>query len=88
MHLVTRSYFEDFCKSFQPSFDEAKNFEAFVAYCAFSKYSGDNVSAVDLVYEGADPGIDSALLFLDDRAVFSVEELREALRKAHAGNFR
>ncbi len=77
MHLVTKSYFENFCKDFGAPYDEAKNFEAFVNYCVFSKYSGDNVEASDLVYEGADPGIDGAILFLDDRAVFSVEELKE-----------
>lgn len=77
MHLVTRSYFDTFCRNFAPPFDEAKNFEAFVNYCAFSKYSVDSVEVSDLVYEGADPGIDGAMLFLDDRAVFSTEELEE-----------
>lgn len=77
MHLVTKSYFESFCRDFGAPYDEAKNFEAFVNYCAFSKYSGDSVEASDLVYEGADPGIDGALLFLDDRAVFSLDELEE-----------
>ena len=51
----------------------------FAHYCVFSKFSADNVEVVDLVYEGADPGIDGAMLFLDDRAVFSAEELREIL---------
>lgn len=77
MHLVTKSYFDTFCKDFGAPYEESKNFEAFVSYCAFSKYSGDRVEASDLVYEGADPGIDGALLFLDDRAVFSPEELEE-----------
>lgn len=77
MHLVTKSYFDSFCRDFGAPYDETKNFEAFVNYCAFSKYSGDSVEASDLVYEGADPGIDGALLFLDDRAVFSLEELDE-----------
>lgn len=77
MHLVTKSYFESFCRNFAAPYDEAKNFEAFVNYCVFSKYSSDSVEASDLAYEGADPGIDGAFLFLDDRAVFSVEELEE-----------
>lgn len=80
MHLVTKSYFDNFCKDFGAPYNEAKNFEAFVNYCVFSKYSGDNVEAIDLVYDGADPGIDGALLFLDDRAVFSVEELKEVFQ--------
>ena len=77
MHLVTRSYFDGFCRDFGAPYDESKNFEAFVNYCVFSRYSGDSIEATDLVYEGADPGIDGALLFLDDRAVFSLEELDE-----------
>lgn len=80
MHLVTRSYFDTFCQDFAPPFSESKNFEAFVNYCVFSKYSGDNVEANELVYEGPDPGIDGALLFIDDRAVFSVEELDEIFK--------
>ncbi|WP_449222036.1 AIPR family protein [Tistrella mobilis] len=83
MHLVTKSYFETFCKNFEPPFNEAKNFEAFVAYCAYSQYSADNIEVTDLVYEGADPGIDGAMLFLDDRAVFSCEELEEIFEKSH-----
>lgn len=77
MHLVTKSYFDTFCTNFATSFDEAKNFEAFTAYCTFCRYSADNVESTDLVYDGADPGIDGAFLFLDDRAVFSAEELEE-----------
>ncbi|WP_286830931.1 MULTISPECIES: AIPR family protein [Kordiimonas] len=75
MHLVTQSYFDTFCQDFGASFEVTKNFEAFVNYCVFSKYSADRVEVTDLVYEGADPGIDGAMLFLDDRAVFSKEEL-------------
>ena len=82
MHLVTKSYFETFCKDFGAPYEESKNFEAFVNYCAFSKYTGDSVEASDLVYEGADPGIDGAFLFLDDRAVFSIEELDEIFQKS------
>ncbi|WP_373376065.1 AIPR family protein [Cupriavidus nantongensis] len=77
MHLVTKSYFDTFCKDFGAPYDEAKNFEAFINYCALSNFSGDSVEVSDLVYEGADPGIDGALLFLDDRAVFSLEELED-----------
>ncbi|MCO6363708.1 MULTISPECIES: AIPR family protein [unclassified Paracoccus (in: a-proteobacteria)] len=77
MHLVTRSYFESFCEDFAAPFEESKNFEAFTAYCAFTRYSADSVEATDLVYDGADPGIDGAFLFLDDRAVFHFDELEE-----------
>lgn len=80
MHLVTKSYFDDFCTNFGAPYTESKNFEAFANYCVFSKFSSDSVEVDDLVYEGADPGIDGAMLFLDDRAVFSVDELKEIFR--------
>ena len=79
MHLVTKSYFDNFVNEFAAPFDRDKNFEAFANYCVFSKFSADKVEVVDLIYEGADPGIDGAMLFLDDRAVFSADELREIL---------
>lgn len=79
VHLVTKSYLDNFCQDFGAPFDTAKNFEAFGNYCVFAKYSGDNVEVSDLIYEGADPGIDGAFLFLDDRAVFSLEELTEII---------
>ncbi|HYI85440.1 MAG TPA: AIPR family protein [Acetobacteraceae bacterium] len=82
MHLVTKSYLDAFSRDFGAPFDHSKNFEAFANYCAYSKYSGDSVEASDLVYEGADPGIDGAFLFLDDRAVFSKEELAEILEES------
>lgn len=82
MHLVTRSYFDNFCENFGAPFEESKNFEAFTAYCAFTRYSADNIEAADLVYDGADPGIDGALIFLDDRAVFSAEELEEIFKSS------
>lgn len=82
MHLVTKSYYDSFCGSFGAPFDFSKNFEAFANFCVFSKYSADNVEIVDLVYEGADPGIDGAMLFLDDRAVLNPEELEEILKNS------
>lgn len=77
MHLVTKSYFNTFCQNFGARYADTKNFEAFANYCIFSKYTGDSVEVPDLVYEGADPGIDGAFLFLDDRAVMSFDELNE-----------
>lgn len=77
MHLVTKSYFNTFCQNFGAPYTETKNFEAFANYCVFSKYSSDSIEVPDLVYEGADPGIDGAFLFLDDRGVMSLDELNE-----------
>lgn len=79
MHLVTSSYLDTFCQNFGAAFGSSKNFEAFVNYCVFAKYSADTIEVSDIIYEGADPGIDGAMLFLDDRAVFSSEELAEIL---------
>lgn len=77
MHLVTKSYFNTFCQNFGAPYSDSKNFEAFANYCIFSKYTGDSVEISDLVYDGADPGIDGAFLYLDDRAVMSLDELSE-----------
>lgn len=82
MHLVTKSYFDTFCHDFGAPFELTKNFEAFANYCVFSKYSADSVEISDLVYEGPDPGIDGAMLFVDDRAVFSDDELSEIFEKS------
>lgn len=79
MHLVTKSYFDTFCAEFNPPFELAKNFETFANYCVFAKHSADNVDPTDLVYEDADPGIDGAFVFVEDRAVFSVAELQDML---------
>ncbi|MEN3234920.1 AIPR family protein [Methylobacterium ajmalii] len=79
MHLVTQSYFNAFCQSFGAPYKDTKNFEAFANYCIFTKYTGDTVEVADLVYDGADPGIDGAFMYLDDRAVMSFEELAEIL---------
>ena len=87
MHLVTKSYLDAFCRDFSAPFDCNKNFEAFGNYCAFSKYSGDSVEVSDLVYEGADPGIDGAFLSLDDRAVFSLEELNEIFESSRREHY-
>lgn len=58
-----------------------QNFEAFVNYCAFSKYSGDKVEVSDLVYEGPDHGIDGAFYFRR-QSHFSTEELQEIFQNS------
>ncbi|WP_422357858.1 AIPR family protein [Qipengyuania flava] len=77
MHLVTKSYFDTFCRDFAAPFKETKNFEAFCNYCILARYTGDSIELADLVYEGEDPGIDGAFLLLDDRLVLSLAELEE-----------
>jgi hypothetical protein len=79
MHLVTKSYFGEFCAGFTPPYDEAKNFESFANYCIFLQFSSDEVEPSELVYEDADPGIDGAFIFAEDRAIFSIDELNKLL---------
>lgn len=79
MHLVTRSYFAEFQNEFTPPYSNSKNFECFANYCIFSQFSSDTVEPSELVYEDTDPGIDGAFIFIDDRAVFSLEELDRLL---------
>lgn len=79
MHLVTKSYFDEFCSEFTLPYNEAKNFECFANYCVFSQFSSDAVEPSELVYEDADPGIDGAFVFVEDRAIFSLDELEKLL---------
>lgn len=81
MHLVTKAYFSEFCTEFNPPYSDTKNFECFANYCVFSQFSSDTVEPSELVYEDADPGIDGAFVFVEDRAVFSLEELYRLLEE-------
>ncbi|HMQ94173.1 MAG TPA: AIPR family protein [Amaricoccus sp.] len=79
MHLVTKSYFDAFCEEYNFAKGETKSFEAFCNFCAANFLSDDDLNPEDLIYEGADPGIDCALLFVDGRAIFTVDELNVLL---------
>ena len=79
MHLVTKAYFNDFKVKNQLALDDSKSFEAFANFCVFSKFSPDKIDPQELVYEGDDPGVDGAMIFLDDRLISSRDELTEIL---------
>lgn len=79
MHLVTKSYFDAFCDEFAFEKGSTKSFEAFANYCINNRFSDDEVKPAELVYEGPDPGIDGAMLYVDGRLVLSEEELVEIL---------
>jgi hypothetical protein len=59
MHLVIEQHLADFQARFALALDQPKLFEAFTAYCALRLVSADHVDPTSLIYEGADPGIDS-----------------------------
>ncbi|MDQ1900074.1 AIPR family protein [Paracoccus sp. WLY502] len=79
MHLVTTSYFDAFCDEFAFEKGSTKSFEAFANCCINNRFSDDEVKPAELVYEGPDPGIDGAMLYVDGRLVLSEEELVEIL---------
>lgn len=79
MHLVTKSYFDAFCEEYNFAKGDTKSFEAFCNFCAANFFSDDDLNPEDLVYDGADPGVDGALLFVDGRAIYTVDELTALL---------
>ena len=79
MHLVIEQHLADFQARFALELDQPKLFEAFTAYCALRLVSADHVDPTSLIYEGADPGIDSILFFVDDSYVSSVDEFEDII---------
>lgn len=82
MHRVVRQHVEDFSKRFETAPSESKAFEAFVNYITLRKHSADEVTPQQLIYEGADPGIDGFSVVVDDSYVGTVEELDEVLQRS------
>lgn len=79
MHRVVKSHLADFEKKHPVSDHEPKQFEAFLNYAVFRTYCAENVEPRDLIYDGADPGIDGVMIFIDDSYVSSIEEVDEAM---------
>ena len=75
MHRVVKSHLKDFSEKYSIEWGESKSFEAFVNYGALRSLCAEAVDPKDLVYEGDDPGIDGAMIFLDDVFVSSSEEV-------------
>lgn len=80
MHLVVRNHLADFQNKYDVSDQESKQFEAFLNYVIFRTYCATNIDLRDLIYEGADPGIDGAMIFIDDAYVSSVEEVEATMK--------
>ena len=80
MHIVTQRFLDNFVENHGLRFDVSKNFEAFINYIIFRRYSSQIVSPAELVYEGDDPGIDGVMIFLDDEPVSTSEEIDDYLK--------
>jgi len=80
MHRVAKAHLDDFAKKYEVGDIEAKQFEAFLNYIIFRTHCAENVDPRDLVYDGADPGIDGVMIFIDDTYISSVEEVEEAMK--------
>lgn len=74
MHRVVRSHVQAFRDDFTLKFQESKLFEAFCAYSIAKQFTFENVSPDSLVYDGADPGIDSAFYAINDQIVTTLSE--------------
>lgn len=79
MHRVVKSHLADFEKKHSVSDSESKQFEAFLNYSVFRTHSAESIEPRDLVYDGDDPGIDGAMVFIDDSYASSIEEVEEAM---------
>ncbi len=81
MHRVVKAHLEAFMERHVLSESIEKSFEAFVTYCVLRKYYSDAVAPSNLIYEGADPGIDGIVILLDDILIASEEELLEQFKR-------
>lgn len=81
MHRVVKSHLSDFEKKYMVSDQESKQFEAFLNYVIFRSRSAVNIEPRELVFEGDDPGIDGAMIFIDDSYISSVEEVEEVIKE-------
>lgn len=79
MHLVTKSYFDTFAAEYEFESGSSKSFEAFANFCVANKYADDEFAPEDLIYEGDDPGIDGAMLFVDGRLMLTEDSLLDFL---------
>ncbi len=75
MHRVVKSHLRDFTEKYTIEWQESKAFESFINYAAFRSLCAEAIDPKDLVYDGDDPGIDGAMIFLDDVYVSSKEEV-------------
>jgi len=80
VHIVTQRFLDNFVENHGLRFDVSKNFEAFINYIIFRRYSSQIISPSELVYEGDDPGIDGVMIFLDDEPVSTSEEIDDYLK--------
>jgi hypothetical protein len=78
LHRVVKAHLDDFVQRFSLDLSEDRAFESFVAHVVLRAFTADNVPPAELIYDGDDPGIDSVLVFIDDKYISSAEEVQEA----------
>ncbi|CDZ38622.1 AIPR protein [Neorhizobium galegae bv. officinalis] len=81
MHRVIKNHFDNFVKKYNLAHTESMNFEAFSAYCIAKHFTFDNVNPEALVYEGDEPGIDSAFFICDEAIITSIDEINALFEK-------
>ena len=80
MHRVVKSHSQSFAERFSVRGSETKQFESFVNYVVFRRYSSDAIDPNDLIYSGDDPGIDGVMIFVDDIYAASEDEFSDIIR--------
>ncbi len=86
MHRVVESHLNDFADDHNIKGENADIFEIFVPYILARKFSFDSIDPNTLVYEGADPGIDSIFYIFNDQFISTADEV-EKLFKSKKNNY-
>lgn len=81
MHRVVKAHLGDFKDRYGINLPDDRAFEAFVNFSILRSYSTDSVDVESLIYEGADPGIDGLMFFVDDIYLSANDELDDLFQK-------
>lgn len=83
MHRIVKYHMQDFVSEFEiGEHDESVVFEMFVNYSIGRSLSSGPLDPIEMVYDGADPGIDGFIALLNGEQVSSVEEASDVFEQA------
>lgn len=77
MHRVLESHLNAFVEAREIKLPTDRAFEAFVAHCVAQNHTADSFDALEQIYDGDDPGIDSVMFVANDSIISSTDELEE-----------
>ena len=86
MHKVLKAQLKSFKDLHAISLDQDRAFEAFVAFTVCNLFSSDHPEPDSLIYEGADPGIDSIVVIVNEKVVLTFNEMQEIFKSRKSDN--